>query len=169
MKKAMCLLALAGLLASTSSAQETAKETRNAAAGESSTKATTSPSGGKAGVSAFNKASSFVGATVMNQKGEQVGKVQDLVFDLEKGELGYVVLSLESSGTKRSVPVPIRALKVAEGEKHLVLNMSESILAAAESVGEGEWPAADIFAVGGPAESETGSGTSGDATNTNKE
>jgi sporulation protein YlmC with PRC-barrel domain len=107
----------------------------------------------------FNKASSFLGAPVKNAEGKDIGKVQDLVFDLEKGRLGYIVLSM---GEGRSVSVPVTALKPVEGQSHLLLNMTESVLAAAESLQEGDWPATDIFAVGGPAESESGSASSTD-------
>lgn len=156
MKKALCSLAMVGLLGASASAQE--KSTP--AGSQPLEQGTSSSSESRSKISTFNKATSFVGATVMNEKGEQIGKVRDLVFDLEKGELGYVVLALGSGERSRNVPVPVRSLKVADGEKHLVLNMSESILAAAEGVAEGEWPATDLFAVGGPAESETGSGSS---------
>ena len=157
MKKGICSLAIVGLLGTAAWAQETA----NSDGSHPQKSAATSPLEPKK-ISTFNKATAFVGAVVMNAKGEQIGKVQDLVFDLEKGELGYAVLALGSGDKSRNVPVPLRSLKVADGEKNLVLNMSESILAAAESVAEGEWPATDVFAVGGPAENETSSGSSSD-------
>ena len=106
------------------------------------------------------KASSLLGSAVKNSEGKEIGKVQDLVFDLEKGEMGYAVLSLVGDGIERNVAVPIRALKGDPAGKFIMLNMSESVLAAAESVTEGNWPASDIFAVGGPAESETGTASS---------
>lgn len=106
------------------------------------------------------KASSLLGSTVKNAEGKEIGKVQDLVFDLEKGEMGYAVLALNGEGNERSVPVPVRALKGDSAGKFVTLNMSESVLAAAESVTDGNWPAADIFAVGGPAEAESGSASS---------
>ena len=158
MKKAICSWAILGMLGTAAFAQETAKPS-----GVEPPKPETSSSSEKRSkISAINKATSFLGATVMNQNGEQIGKVQDLVFNLEKAELGYVVLALDSGEKSRNVAVPVRSLKAAEGEKHLVLNMSESILAAAEGVVDGAWPANDVFAIGGPADSETGSASSSD-------
>ena len=58
------------------------------------------------------------------------------------------------------VPVPMTALKPAEGKDHLVLNMSESVLAAAASVTNDNWPDVDAFAVGAPASAERGQGKS---------
>lgn len=165
MKKAICSLAMIGMLGTAISAQETP----NLAGVQPPEPGTSSSSEMKSKISAFNKATSFLGAPVMNQKGEQIGKVQDLVFDLEEGELGYAVLALGSGEKSRNVPVPVRSLKVAEGERHLVLNMSESILAAAEGVTDGAWPATDVFAVGRPAESETGSARSSDESSAKEE
>ena len=136
-----------------------AQEVGNPAEAPAQAPSTNSALTGQKAISALNKATSFIGASVMNDKGKQIGKVRDLVFDLERAELGYVVLALGNE-TSRDVPVPVRSLKISEGGNHLVLNMSESVLAAAESVTEGAWPPADVFAVGGPAEAESGSGTS---------
>lgn len=160
MKKAICNVVMTGLLGTVAFAQD-ATPASEAAKRESASQIQEAPaSASTRKISSFNKATSFVGSAVMNDKGEQIGKVQDLVFDLEKGELGYVVMSLDVGGKSRSVPVPIRALKPGEGEKRLVLNMNEAILASAETVSEGEWPSTDVFAIGGPASSEVGAASS---------
>jgi sporulation protein YlmC with PRC-barrel domain len=110
-------------------------------------------------ITTFNKASTFIGSAVQSAEGKAIGKVQDLVFDLERGELAYAVVALNgANGATRQVAVPTRALKPAEG--HLVLNMSEAVLAAAEGMQEGDWPGTDVFAVGGPAQAESGGASS---------
>jgi hypothetical protein len=77
-----------------------------------------------------------------------------------RGELSYAVIALNAGeGKGRTVAVPTRALKLAEG--HLLLNMSEAVFAAAEGLQEGAWPGTDAFAVGGPAETESGKASSG--------
>jgi hypothetical protein len=114
-------------------------------------------------VTDFNRASKILKMPVQDSAGKPLGTVKDLVFDLNKGELGYAVISLNTSGsTNRIVPVPLTALKPAGGTNAnaLVLNMSTSVLAAAPSVANDEWPEVDAFAVGGPAPAETGSGSS---------
>ena len=108
-------------------------------------------------ISNLNKASCVIGMMVQDSNGKTLGKVQDLVIDLENNKLGYAVLSL---GNNRMVPVPITALKPAESKDHFVLNMSSALLAAAPGVTNDEWPAVDTFAVGGPAGAETGQGSS---------
>jgi hypothetical protein len=108
-------------------------------------------------IGVFQKASCFIGTTV-RQGTNDIGKVQDIVFDAEKGRLGYAVLSLNAKGTNvtRTVPVPLNALKPGENQDHLVLNMSESVLLAASGLANADWPAVDAFAVGAPAGTESG-------------
>ena len=105
----------------------------------------------------MHKASS--GMAVTDSGGKAVGKVQDLVFDLESCKLAYAVLAL---GENRIVPVPISALKRLQSGDHFVLNLSPSLLAAAPGIQNDDWPAVDAFAVGAPAQSEIGQGKSPD-------
>jgi sporulation protein YlmC with PRC-barrel domain len=121
-----------------------------------------SPQTDKQEVTQFNKASSIMGMVVKDSAGKDLGKVQELVFDLESQKMGYAVISLNSQGGNRLIPVPITALK--PGKDHFVLNMSQSVLAAATGVANDEWPAPDAFAVGGPAEAEKGKGSSSEST-----
>ena len=113
-------------------------------------------------ISDFQKASTFLGLEVKGAKNKTLGRVQDLVFDLDSGRLGYVVLETENAGMKRTVPVPLSAVKPADGGGHLVLNMSEPLLAAAVGVEETELPPLNVFepgggeeAIGAPASTET--------------
>ena len=108
---------------------------------------------------------------VQSEKSGSLGKVVDLVFDPEKGKIAYVVIEIERGEGQRKVPVPLRALKPAEGQKHLVLNMSEPLLAAAPGVTADDFPPLDAFAVdeseagiGGSARSEKGSASSENVT-----
>lgn len=110
-------------------------------------------------VATINRVSTFVGSAVKSADGRPVGKVQDLVFDLERGEVSYAVVALnESVGRMRVVAVPTRALKAEDG--NLVLNISEAVLAAAEGLQDGDWPGMDAFAVGRPAQAESGTASS---------
>jgi hypothetical protein len=108
-------------------------------------------------VSAFNKASCVLGMAVKDSEGKNLGKVQDLVFDLEKNQLSYAIVALAGD---RLVPVPIRALRPVEGQDHFVLNISANLLTAAPGVAHDSWPDLDAFAVGAPAGSETGKASS---------
>jgi len=111
-------------------------------------------------ITPFNKATTVVGMSVKDSSGKVLGKVHDLVFNLETQRFGYALLSLDSAEGARLVPVPVTALKPAEG--HFVLNLSQTVLAAASGVANDEWPAVDVFAVGGPATSEKGAASSPD-------
>jgi sporulation protein YlmC with PRC-barrel domain len=116
----------------------------------------------QADITIFNRASGLIGMPVMDTAGKTLGKVQDLVFDLDKGQIGYVVLALSGQGqSARLIPVPPSAIK-PNAKKELVLNLSEAVLAAASSITNDQWPAVDTFAVGAPAASETGHAQSSD-------
>jgi len=119
-------------------------------------------------ISAFQKASTFLGMAVKSTDGKDLGKVSDLVFDPATARIGYAVLSLGgSAASAREVAVPVTALKPG-GASNLVLNLSEPVLAASEGLAQGDWPPIDAFAVGGPAESETGEATGRSAPPTKK-
>ncbi len=157
MKATIITLGLATVMGLTALGQEadTPQEARGAIApGETTQGNREKP------VTSFNKASTLIGSAVQSADGKEMGKVQDLVFNLEKGELAYAVIALGANGKVRSVAVPTRALKPADKGSHLVLNMSEAVLAATEGLQDGEWPGTEIFAVGSPASGETGSASS---------
>jgi sporulation protein YlmC with PRC-barrel domain len=157
MKRAFLIAGLAAFMGANATAQEAGAKPETAKG--SAAKAETAPAAPPKQLSQFNKASTFIGSAVKSSDGKAMGKVQDLVFDLERGELAYAVVALDSANGKgRNVAVPTRALKAAEG--HLVLNMSEAVVAAAEGLQEGDWPGTDIFAVGGPAGAESGTARS---------
>jgi sporulation protein YlmC with PRC-barrel domain len=109
---------------------------------------------------------SLIGKVVVDEKGREIGRVQDLVMNMEKGELGYVVLQVkgDEGDEELKLPVPVKALKPREDGQKLVLNVSENVLAALEVYRDEELPAPDAFsvdtAVGGAAGSETASGQS---------
>jgi hypothetical protein len=150
--KKLYKIAAAGIIGLTLLAQDVQQPR---AGGAASTAIEPTPA---ASIDAFNKASSVIGMPVKDSKGNVLGKVQDLVFDIESNKLGYAVLALAES---RIVPVPITALKRG-GSDHFVLNMNPSLLAAAAGIQNDDWPSVDTFAVGAPAQSETGRGKSSD-------
>jgi sporulation protein YlmC with PRC-barrel domain len=149
--KELYQIAAAGMIGLTLLAQNVATPPAGSA---TSTAIQTTPA---ASIDAFNRASSVIGMSVKDSSGKVLGKVQDLVFDLESSKLGYAVLAV---GESRIVPIPITALKRGESQDHFVLNMNPSLLAAASGIQNDDWPNVDTFAVGAPAQSETGRGKS---------
>jgi sporulation protein YlmC with PRC-barrel domain len=167
MTKALCGVMVAVSMAGMVFAQDKA-ESQPPGANQHSSGLTASPQTAPAdssqtGITIFNRASGLIGMPVMDASGKTLGKVQDLVFDLDKGQIGYVVLALSGQDqNSRLIPVPASAIK-ANAKKELVLNMSEAVLAAASSITNDQWPAVDTFAVGAPAAAETGHAQSSDA------
>lgn len=163
MKKAICGMILAGAISTLAqeaaqnpgaAAKQTATNDAAVAAAEAEAKAPK--------ISEMNKSTSIIGSAVANEKGETIGKVKDLVVDLERGEVGYVVIEMSAAqGEARNLPVPLRALRKGEDQK-LVLNVSEKVLAISEGYKEGDLPAPDAFAVGGAAGTESGTASSED-------
>jgi sporulation protein YlmC with PRC-barrel domain len=147
------LIIVAGLIGITVVAQEAPN-----APAQSAT-AAANPQIVASGIDAFHKASSVIGTPVRDSKGKVVGKVQDLVIDFDSKKIGYAVLALQEN---RIVPVPMTALKRAESGDHFVLNMTPALLAAAPGIQNDDWPGVDAFAVGAPAQTETGHGKSSD-------
>ena len=120
------------------------------------------PAAEKTQITPFNKASSILGMMVKDPAGKDLGKVAELVIDLEAQNVGYAVIALHAGGGgARMVPVPITALK--PNKDSFLLNMSEAVLAAASGVANDDWPSLDSFAVGSAAGSEKGQGSSSDS------
>ena len=169
MKKAICGMIMAGAVSTW--AQNAAQSPAPAASVSATNEAAVAAAEAEAKapkISEMNKSTSIIGSAVANEKGETIGKVKDLVVDLERGEVGYVVIEMSAAqGEARNLPVPLRALKKGDDQK-LVLNVSENVLAISEGYKENELPAADAFAVGGAAGSESGSGSSEEAASDEK-
>jgi sporulation protein YlmC with PRC-barrel domain len=110
-------------------------------------------------VTEVNKASSFIGMAVKNTQNEDVGKINDLVFDPQKGRISYAVLSVGGilGVGDKLIAIPITSLKPQPGQKHLVLNMQKSQLEAAPGLAQNNWPDLDAPGLGGSAGSESGS------------
>ena len=97
---------------------------------------------------AFNKASKLIGMQVKNEQGETLGDIKDVVIDIEKGSVSYVVLSaggVLGVGDKL-LAVPLTAFKqtptTIEGDDkdtHLVLQADKNSISRAEGIGE-NWP-----------------------------
>ena len=150
--KKLCIILTAGLLGVTGLAQESPQKPQDngnpgisqPAPAPDKAQVNVAVSLPTAKVTDFNKASTLLKMQVQASSGKPLGTVKDLVFDLDKGELGYAVLALNGTGsTNRIVPVPLTALKPATGTNALVLNMSTSVLAAAPSVANDQWPEVD--------------------------
>ena len=74
--------------------------------------------------------SSLVGSRVKDAKGNDVGKIKDLLFDPENRRVVYAILSLSN----REIAVPLSAVKMDPQTQSYTLEMSEEKLAEAPKV-----------------------------------
>lgn len=97
-----------------------------------------------------NKASKLIGMQVKNKQDEDLGKIKDIVIDLQQGKVAYAVLSV--GGTlgfgSRNVAVPINALRIAQGEKSLLIDLPKQQVASAPGFSDEQWPHLDAAKTG---------------------
>jgi sporulation protein YlmC with PRC-barrel domain len=87
-------------------------------------------------------ASTLAGDKVTNDKGEDLGKVEELMIDCDSGRVAYAVLSF-GSGFMRSgklFAIPFASLAVDPQGKQLVLNVTREMLETAEGFDKDNWP-----------------------------
>src|SRR5688500_2946576 len=138
MKTVICGLMLAGVAGLTSFAEDPTEAQGSAPTVDASAQKQSIAEGEKklplptempaARTASTNKTESIIGKRVFDTNGTELGRVQDLVVDMEKGELGYVVLEVKTEDGPLKLPVPARALKAGEQNGTLVLNISQAVL-----------------------------------------
>jgi sporulation protein YlmC with PRC-barrel domain len=87
-------------------------------------------------------AGTLTGDEVVNNKGESLGKIEDLMLDLDRGRIAYAVLSFGGflgMGNKLFA-VPWDALKVDRPNKRCQLDLPKERLEAAPGFDKGKWP-----------------------------
>lgn len=86
--------------------------------------------------------STLVGDSVCNPQGEDLGKIEDLMLNVEQGEVSYAVLSFGGfmgMGDKLFA-VPMSALRVDTDNERLVLNVDKDRLENAPGFDKDNWP-----------------------------
>jgi len=73
-----------------------------------------------------------IGDSVVNRTGEKLGKIEELMLDLEKGRVAYAVLSFQGMGDKLFA-VPFEALKLDATREHFTLDINKDKLKNAPS------------------------------------
>jgi sporulation protein YlmC with PRC-barrel domain len=87
-------------------------------------------------------ASTLKGDKVVNLQGEDLGKVEELMIDLNRGRVAYAVLSFGGflgMGDKLFA-IPWEALAVDTTEKRFVLNLDKELLKRASGFDKSNWP-----------------------------
>jgi sporulation protein YlmC with PRC-barrel domain len=82
------------------------------------------------------------GHNVVNKAKEDLGKIEDLMIDLQNGRIAYAVLSFGGflGFGNKLFAVPCEALSVRPYEHAFVLDVSKEILEKAESFDKEDWP-----------------------------
>jgi sporulation protein YlmC with PRC-barrel domain len=90
----------------------------------------------------INKSSTLIGATVKNQQGEKLGKIRDLVIDLNSERVAYAVLGSPGMffSAEKLQAVPLRALQPDATGTSLILNASKENLASSPGFDKANWP-----------------------------
>lgn len=87
-------------------------------------------------------AGSLSGDQVKNDVGEDLGKIKDIMIDVQSGRIAYAVLSfggvLGVGGKLFALPWNI--LTLDEDEKHFVLSVDKNILKNAPGFDKDNWP-----------------------------
>jgi sporulation protein YlmC with PRC-barrel domain len=87
-------------------------------------------------------ADTLTGDSVVNRQEEDLGKIEHLMIDLEKGRVAYAVLSFGGfmgMGDKLFA-IPWDALKVDTEEKRFVLDVDKKKLELAPGFDKEQWP-----------------------------
>ena len=87
-------------------------------------------------------ASSLMGDKVINPQGEDLGKIEEFMIDLNTGCIAYAVLSFGGFlglGDKLFA-IPFQALSLDENQKKFILNVSKDKLQNASGFDKDHWP-----------------------------
>lgn len=85
---------------------------------------------------------SLVGTRVVNLEGEDLGKIEEIMLNLEHGTVAYAVLSfggLLGFGDKLFA-VPWESLSVDQGNERMLLNVPKARLKDARGFDKFDWP-----------------------------
>lgn len=87
-------------------------------------------------------ATTLIGDRVMNRAGENLGKIEELMIDLERGRVAYAVLSFGGflgMGDKLFA-IPFQALRLNKDENSFRLDVDKEKLKNAPGFDKNNWP-----------------------------
>lgn len=87
-------------------------------------------------------ATTLIGDRVMNRSGEDLGKIEELMIDLERGKVAYAVLSFGGflgMGDKLFA-IPFQSLKLDNDRNSFVLDVNKDRLKNAPGFDKNNWP-----------------------------
>jgi sporulation protein YlmC with PRC-barrel domain len=86
--------------------------------------------------------SSLKGDKVVNYKGEDLGKIEEIMIDLDRGRVAYAVLSFGGflGVGDKLFAIPWQAFSVDTTNKRVVLNADKELLEKAPGFDKNNWP-----------------------------
>ena len=87
-------------------------------------------------------AKTLIGDDVKNSQGENLGTVEDFMFDLERGRIAYAVVSHGGvlGVNKKLVAIPWNAFRLDTENHAFVLDVDKETLKNAEGFDKDNWP-----------------------------
>jgi sporulation protein YlmC with PRC-barrel domain len=87
-------------------------------------------------------ADTLTGDKVVNRKNEDLGTIEHLMIDMEKGRVAYAVLSFGGflGVGDKLFAIPWSALAVDTGEKQFILDVDKELLKDAPGFDKAHWP-----------------------------
>lgn len=87
-------------------------------------------------------ASTLTGDRVVNRQGEDLGKIDDLMIDFDRGRVAYAVLSFGGvlGVGDKLFAIPWEALSLDTAEKRFVLGIDKTLLERAPGFDKNHWP-----------------------------
>ena len=88
------------------------------------------------------KASSIIGTSVVNPKGDSLGDIKEVVIDPRTGKVAYAVVSFGGflSMGEKLFAIPFSSFEYNVAKSHYVLDVSKERLEAAPGFNPDAWP-----------------------------
>jgi len=84
-------------------------------------------------------ANEIIGAKVSNAQNENLGKVHDIIINVDSGNAPYAVIATGGLTDRNKVAVPLSSLTCSADGKSMVLNATKDQLQAASKTPSGAW------------------------------
>lgn len=86
-----------------------------------------------------HRGSELMNKNVKNDKGDNLGKIKDFVFDRD-GELSYIVISSAAAAGDKMIPIPFSSdMMKFQGDSVVVSNLDKTMLDKAPTISSSEW------------------------------
>ena len=84
----------------------------------------------------FQTTDSLLGTEVINDNGESLGELVEIMVDLENGEIAYAIFDFENlpGDNEKLFAIPWRAVKVLPAEGKIVIKKAREVLSQASEV-----------------------------------